>query len=356
MNILVTGGAGYIGSTVAQQLLEAGHRVTVYDNLSSGHRAAVPAAARFVRGDTLERAALDQVLGSEAFDAILHFAAFIEAGESMREPGRFFRNNVTGALTLIDAAIAHGVPRFVFSSTAGVYASKDGPLVETDPVGPSSVYGATKYMVEQALEWYHRIHGLRVAILRYFNAAGAAGPRGEAHQPETHLIPLVLQVALGQRASIAVFGDDYPTPDGACVRDYVHVDDLAVAHGLALDKLVPGQGLHLNLGTGRGYSVLDVVEACRRVTGHAIPLVRAPRRAGDAPTLIADSRRAHSVLGWQPRYVDLEAIVATAWNWHRTHPQGYATPRTRTVCDLGQPLLAPVVPVDAGWGNLTSFT
>ncbi|HNS03560.1 MAG TPA: UDP-glucose 4-epimerase GalE [Anaerolineae bacterium] len=323
MNILVTGGAGYIGSTVAQQLLEAGHRVTVYDNLSSGHRAAVPAAARFVRGDTLERAALDQVLGSEAFDAILHFAAFIEAGESMREPGRFFRNNVTGALTLIDAAIAHGVPRFVFSSTAGVYASKDGPLVETDPVGPSSVYGATKYMVEQALEWYHRIHGLRVAILRYFNAAGAAGPRGEAHQPETHLIPLVLQVALGQRASIAVFGDDYPTPDGSCVRDYIHIEDLATAHVLALHGLDQRPFMRYNLGNGAGYSVLEVIESARRVTGHAIPAVIQPRRPGDPAILIAGSARIQDELGWQPQHPDLAEIIASAWQWHVENPARY---------------------------------
>lgn len=323
MNILVTGGAGYIGSTVAQQLLEAGHRVTVYDNLSSGHRAAVPAAARFVRGDTLERAALDQVLGSGSFDAILHFAAFIEAGESMREPGRFFRNNVTGALTLIDAAIAHGVPRFVFSSTAGVYASKDGPLVETDPVGPSSVYGATKYMVEQALEWYHRIHGLRVAILRYFNAAGAAGPRGEAHQPETHLIPLVLQVALGQRASIAVFGDDYPTPDGSCVRDYIHIEDLASAHVLALHGLDQRPFMRYNLGNGAGYSVLEVIESARRVTGHAIPAVIQPRRPGDPAILIAGSARIQDELGWQPQHPDLAEIIASAWQWHVENPARY---------------------------------
>lgn len=323
MNILVTGGAGYIGSTVAQQLLEAGHRVTVYDNLSSGHRAAVPAAARFVRGDTLERAALDQVLGSGSFDAILHFAAFIEAGESMREPGRFFRNNVTGALTLIDAAIAHGVPRFVFSSTAGVYASKDGPLVETDPVGPSSVYGATKYMVEQALEWYHRIHGLRVAILRYFNAAGAAGPRGEAHQPETHLIPLVLQVALGQRASIAVFGDDYPTPDGSCVRDYIHIEDLASAHVLALHGLDQRPFMRYNLGNGAGYSVLEVIESARRVTGHAIPAVIQPRRPGDPAILIAGSAKIQDELGWQPQHPDLAEIIASAWQWHVENPARY---------------------------------
>ncbi len=323
MNILVTGGAGYIGSTVAQQLLDAGHSVTVYDNLSSGHLAAVPAAAAFVRGDTLDRAALDAVLGSEPFEAILHFAAFIEAGESMREPGRFFRNNVTGALTLVDAAIAHSVPRFVFSSTAGVYASKDGPLLEDDPVGPSSVYGATKYMVEQALEWYHRIHGLRVAILRYFNAAGAAGPRGEAHQPETHLLPLVLQVALGQRENIAVFGDDYPTPDGTCVRDYIHIEDLAAAHVLALAGLAERPFMRYNLGNGAGYSVLEVIETARRVTGHPIPAVARPRRPGDPAMLIAGSGKIQAELGWRPQHPELAEIIASAWRWHVAHPRGY---------------------------------
>jgi UDP-glucose 4-epimerase len=323
MNILVTGGAGYIGSTVAQQLLDAGHCVAVYDNLSSGHLAAVPAAAAFVRGDTLDRTALDAVLGGQPFDAVMHFAAFIEAGESMREPGRFFRNNVTGALTLVDAAIAHGVPRFVFSSTAGVYASKDGPLEETDPAGPSSVYGATKLMVEQALEWYHRIHGLRVAILRYFNAAGAAGPRGEAHQPETHLLPLVLQVALGQRENIAVFGDDYPTPDGTCVRDYIHIEDLASAHVLALHALDERPFMRYNLGNGAGYSVLEVVETARRVAGHPIPVVVRPRRPGDPAMLIAASGKIQAELGWQPQHPDLAEIIASAWQWHLDHPRGY---------------------------------
>ncbi len=328
MNTLVTGGAGYIGSTVAQQLLDAGHSVTVYDNLSSGHRAALPAAAAFVQGDTLDRAALDAALSGEPFDAILHFAAFIEAGESMREPGRFFRNNVTGALTLVDAAIAHGVPRFVFSSTAGVYASKDGPLEETDPVGPSSVYGATKYMVEQALEWYHRIHGLRVAILRYFNAAGAAGARGEAHQPETHLLPLVLQVALGQRESIAIFGDDYPTPDGTCVRDYIHIEDLASAHVLALHGLDQRPFMRYNLGNGAGYSVLEVIETARRVTGHPIPAEVRPRRPGDPAMLIAGSGKIQAELGWQPQHPDLEEIVASAWQWHVEHPVRYGDERS----------------------------
>lgn len=323
MNILVTGGAGYIGSTVARQLLDAGHSVSVFDNLSSGHRAAVPEAAAFVRGDMLDRDALDAALSSESFDAVMHFAAFIEAGESMREPGRFFRNNVTGALTLIDAAVAHGVQRFVFSSTAGVYASKDGPLVETDPVAPASVYGATKYMVEQALEWYHKIHGLRVAVLRYFNAAGATGPRGEAHQPETHLIPLVLQVAQGKRAEIAIFGDDYPTPDGTCVRDYIHIEDLAAAHLAALVGLAERPFMRYNLGNGAGYSVLEVIETARRVTGHPVPAAIRPRRPGDPAILIADSREIQQELGWQPQHPDLDEIIGSAWNWHLTHPNGY---------------------------------
>ena len=323
MKILVTGGAGYIGSTVAQQLLDAGLDVTIYDNLSSGHRAAVPDGAAFVRGDTQDRSALDAVLGSAHFDAILHFAAFIEAGESMREPGRFFRNNVSGSLTLMDAAVAHSVSRFVFSSTAGVYASKDSPLLETDPVDPASVYGATKYMVEQALEWYHRIHGLRVAVLRYFNAAGAAGPRGEAHQPETHLIPLVLQVALGKRQEIAIFGDDYPTRDGTCIRDYIHIIDLATAHVLALEGLADRPFVRYNLGNGAGYSVLEVIESARRVTGHPIPVVVRPRRPGDPAILIAASGKIQDELNWQPQHPNLDEIIESAWYWHLANPHGY---------------------------------
>ncbi len=330
MKVLVSGGAGYIGSTVAQQLLAAGHDVTIYDNLSSGHLAAVPAAATFIHGDTLDRASLDATLAGAGFEAILHFAAFIEAGESMREPGRFFRNNVTGSLNLIDAAVAHGVGRFVFSSTAGVYASKDGPLAEDDPVAPASVYGATKHMVEQALEWTHRIHGgnpigspLRVAVLRYFNAAGAAGPRGEAHRPETHLIPLVLQVALGKRKEIAIFGDDYPTPDGTCVRDYIHIEDLATAHVLALDGLAERPFMRFNLGNGAGYSVREVIESARRVTGHPIPAVVHPRRPGDPAILIAASTRIQEQLGWRPQHPELDRIIESAWQWHLAHPHGY---------------------------------
>jgi UDP-glucose 4-epimerase len=323
MKILVTGGAGYIGSAVAQQLLDAGHEVTVFDNLSHGHRAAVPARAAFVQGDTLDRAALDAVLAGEDFEAVMHFAAFIEAGESMREPGRFFRNNVTGSLELIDAAAAHGVSRFVFSSTAGVYASKDGPLRETDPVGPASVYGQSKWLVEQALEWYARIYGTRIAILRYFNAAGATAERGEAHHPETHVIPLVLQVALGQRPYIAVFGEDYPTPDGTCVRDYIHIADLAAAHVLALDGLGERPFMRYNLGNGNGYSVLEVVQTARDVTGCAIPAQIEPRRPGDPAILVAASDKIRAELGWQPEYPALRQIIAHAWSWHQAHPQGY---------------------------------
>ena len=323
MRVFVSGGAGYIGRTVAQQLLDAGHSVTIYDNLSNGHLAAIPAAANFVRGDTLDRVALDAVLAGAGFDAMLHFAAFIEAGESIREPGRFFRSNVTGSLTLIEAAVCHGVTQFVFSSTAGVYASKDGPLAEDDPVAPSSVYGATKHMVALALEWYAHIHGLRVAVLRYFNAAGAVAGRGEAHRPETHLVPLVLQVALGQRESIAVFGDDYPTPDGTCIRDYIHIEDLASAHVLALGGLADRLFMRYNLGNGNGYSVLEVIETARRVTGHPIPAVIRPRRPGDPAILIASSAAIRRDLGWQPKHPDLHEIVESAWQWHRTHPHGY---------------------------------
>lgn len=323
MKVLVTGGAGYIGSVVAQQLLDSGYQVVVYDNLSSGHLAAVPRGVDFYRGDTLDQAALDAVLQGAGFDAVLHFAAFIEAGESMREPGRFFRNNVTGSLTLIEAAVAHGVQRFVFSSTAGVYASKDSPLTEDDPVGPASVYGATKLMVEQALEWYHRIHGLRVAILRYFNAAGATAERGEAHRPETHLIPLVLQTALGQRPEVAIFGDDYPTPNGTCIRDYIHIEDLASAHLLALSGLDRQPFMRFNLGNGTGYSVWEVIEVARRVTGRPIPAVVRPRRRGDPAMLVASSARIQRALGWQPLYPQLEQIIESAWRWHLAHPHGY---------------------------------
>lgn len=325
MNILVTGGAGYIGSVTTVALLKAGHEVTVYDSLVKGHRAAVPEGAQFVQADVGDRAALDEVLGGRQFDAIVHFAASIEAGESMQQPGRYFRNNTCNSLVLIEAAAAHNVGRFVLSSTAAVYAGKDGPLSEDDRLEPANVYGQTKLMIEQGLDWYRRIHGLHYAALRYFNACGAVPERGEAHSPETHLIPLTLQVALGQREDIKVFGTDYPTPDGTCIRDYIHVEDLATAHVLAVDALGERDALTYNLGNGAGFSVKEVVQVAREVTGHSIPAVDSDRRPGDAPILVASSERISHELGWNPKFPELRAIVESAWKWHSTHPRGYDT-------------------------------
>ncbi len=323
MNLFLTGGAGYIGSAAAEMLLEAGHEVTVYDSLVTGHRAAVPAAARFVEADLADRAALDAALGAAQYDAVLHFAAFIEAGESMRQPGKYFHNNLALSLGLIEACVQAGVAQFVLSSTAAVYESSDEPLAETSPVEPANLYGQTKWMIEQALEWYRRLHGLRYAALRYFNAAGALPGRGEAHQPETHLIPLVLQVANSQRESVQVYGTDYPTPDGTCIRDYIHIADLIDAHVLALGALETTDRLVYNLGNGAGYSVREVIETARRVTDHPIPAVETARRPGDAPRLVASAACIRQELGWAPQFPALEAIVASAWEWHRTHPEGY---------------------------------
>ncbi|MBN1120125.1 MAG: UDP-glucose 4-epimerase GalE [Anaerolineae bacterium] len=325
MRAFVTGGAGYIGSIVARQLLDSGHEVTVYDSLAKGYREAVPARAKFIQGDILDEASLSAALGSGKFDAVLHFAALIEAGESMIDPGRFFKNNVTGSATLIDAAVKSGVRKFVFSSTAGLYASKDTPLNEDDPLGPASVYGETKLMVEKMLGWYHEVYDLRYAALRYFNAAGGFSDRGEAHQPESHLIPIVLQVALGQREHVSIYGEDYPTPDGSCVRDYIHIADLASAHLLALEALEDRPVMTYNLGNGEGYSVKEVIETARKVTGHPIPAVTAPRRPGDAARLVADASRISIDLGWEPRIPALETIIASAWEWHSRHPEGYST-------------------------------
>jgi len=320
----VTGGAGYIGSVVAQQLLQGGHEVTIYDSLAKGYRAAVPEGAEFIQGDILDEGKLSEVLGGGQFDAVLHFAALIEAGESMVDPGRFFRNNVSGSAVLIEAAVRNGVKKFVFSSTAGLYASKDTPLNENDPLGPASVYGETKLMVEKMLGWYHKVHDLRYAALRYFNAAGGFADRGEAHQPESHLIPIVLQVALGQREHVSIYGEDYPTPDGSCIRDYIHIADLASAHLLALEALEDRPVMVYNLGNGAGYSVKEVIETARKVTGHPIPAVTAPRRSGDAARLVADASRISSELGWEPRIPALETIIASAWEWHSRHPEGYS--------------------------------
>ncbi|MFO8036029.1 MAG: UDP-glucose 4-epimerase GalE [Anaerolineales bacterium] len=326
MNILVTGGAGYIGSVAAQRLLEEGHRVTVYDALYTGHRAAVPEGAAFVKADVGDEDTLIKVLSANSFDAVMHFAAFIEAGESMRKPGKYYRNNLNNSVKLIENAVHSGVDRFVLSSSAAVYQSSDMPLKEDSPLGPVNVYGHTKLMIEQVLNWYRETKGLHYAALRYFNAAGAVPGRGEAHQPESHLIPLVLQVALGQRDQIQIFGTDYPTPDGTCIRDYIHIADLVSAHLLALDALQNEGRLIYNLGNGRGYSVRDVIETARKVTGHPIPAFEAPRRPGDSPRLVASSDLIKEELGWEPQIPDLEDIIASAWEWHRTHPHGYQQP------------------------------
>lgn len=325
MNVLVTGGAGYVGAAAVKALAAAGHQVWVYDNLCTGHRAAVPPDI-LIEADLFDSQRLRQALREHSIDAVLHFAAFAYVGESVSDPARYYHNNFGGSLSLLEAMRAEGIWRIVFSSTTATYGVPSrSPIAEDTPQHPINPYGFTKLAVERALADYAAAYGLGYAALRYFNAAGAAadGSHGEDHRPETHLIPLVLQVALGQREKIVVFGSDYPTPDGTCVRDYVHIDDLAAAHVLALDHLQPGQGLQLNLGTGRGFSVREVVDACRRITQHPIPEELGPRRAGDPPELVADASRAQGVLGWQPRYREIEAIIETAWRWHRANPNGY---------------------------------
>ncbi len=324
MNVFVTGGAGYVGSIVAAELISAGHHVSVYDNLSHGQRAAVPKESEFILGDIEDRESLTQALNRSQADAVMHFAALIEAGESMRHPEKYFRNNTAAALILLETMLQCGIKKFIFSSTAALYGNPANiPIQETDPLCPTNAYGESKLLVERMLEWLHRIHGLRYASLRYFNAAGAAPGRGEAHDPESHLIPLILQVALGQRQRIEIYGSDYPTADGTCVRDYVHVVDLAAAHMAALAALSQRERLIYNLGNGRGFSVRQVVEVARNVTGHPIPAVESPRRPGDPAILVASSEKIRNELQWQPRHGDLEQIISSAWEWHRTHPHGY---------------------------------
>lgn len=327
MNILVTGGAGYIGSVVSAELVKAGHQVVVFDNLSKGHAAAVVKKAELVVGELSDPLAVKQVFQQHRFDGVMHFAASIEAGESMQVPEKFFRNNTANTLTLLEAILANRVPRFVFSSTAALYGTpRRTPIEEDDALNPTNAYGESKLLVERMLTWFHRIHGLRYASLRYFNAAGAAGELGEDHDPESHLIPIALQVALGQRKNISIYGTDYPTPDGTCVRDYIHVSDLASAHLLALERLGKDEKperLIYNLGNGRGFSVREVIEVARRVTGHSIPAVEAPRRAGDPPVLVASSERIKRELGWQPRHAELETIVQSAWSWRQRNRDGY---------------------------------
>ncbi|MBV6438029.1 MAG: UDP-glucose 4-epimerase GalE [Phototrophicaceae bacterium] len=332
MKVLVTGGAGYIGSHVVYRLIERGHEVTVFDNLSAGHRQAVHPKAKFVQGDLLDMAGLtvafdvNQRDGASPFDGVLHFASHIQVGESMRDPFKYLRDNVNATTNLLEVCTATGVDRFILSSTANLYdAPKRIPITEDEALIPGSVYGETKYIGERYLMWMERIYGMKYCCLRYFNASGAHpdGIIGEDHRPETHLIPLVIQVALGQRPHVDVYGTDYDTPDGTAIRDYVHVTDLADAHILALEALKDGKSRVYNLGSGSGYSVLEVIESVRRVTGHPIPVKDAPRRAGDLPRLVADSTRISAELGWEPEYDNLDRIVETAWKWHQSHPEGY---------------------------------
>ncbi len=324
MQILVTGGAGYIGSVVVSELVRSGHTVVVLDNLSRGHRGAVPRDAQLVVADLSDSSKLSHLLEEHKIEAVMHFAASIEAGESMKVPEQFFRNNTANTLGLLEAMLGVGVRQFVFSSTAALYGEpKTTPIRETDELRPTNAYGESKLLVERMLDWLNRIHGLRYASLRYFNAAGATPERGEAHNPETHLIPLVLQVAAGRRASVSIFGTDYPTVDGSCVRDYIHVLDLAQAHILALQALQTRDKVVYNLGNGSGFSVRQIVEAARRVTGHAIPVVESPRRPGDPAILVASSERIRNELGWKPNYPDPENIIHSAWEWHSRHPNGY---------------------------------
>ncbi|MBP6179696.1 MAG: UDP-glucose 4-epimerase GalE [Anaerolineales bacterium] len=323
MNIFISGGAGYIGSATAEALVNAGHNVTVYDSLVTGHREAVPQGAKFIHASLEDSHALAEALTATKYDAIMHFAAFIEAGESMKDPGKFFRNNFANSLQLMETAVQAGVKKFVFSSTAAVYQSSEEPLTEDSPIGPTNVYGHTKLMTEQALEWYRQIHGLHFAILRYFNACGALPGRGEAHQPESHLIPRVLQIALGQAESATIFGTDYPTPDGTCIRDYIHIADLVSAHILALGALESKDKMIYNVGSGNGFSVREVIETARKVTGHAIPTVESPRRPGDSARLVASPKRIMSELGWKPTHTNMQEILSSAWEWHTSHPHGY---------------------------------
>lgn len=328
MKILVTGGAGYIGGTVAGLLASKGHEAVVYDNLSHGRLDLLPAGVKFVEGELADRHKIENIFNEaktagQPYDGVLHFAALIEAGESMKVPETFFRNNTASTLALLEAMLACGVNKLVFSSTAAVYGEPEVvPIREDAKLQPTNAYGESKLLVEHMLGWMNRIHGLRCASLRYFNVAGAPeGPdgitRGEAHEPESHLIPLILDVALGRRQSIKVFGEDYPTPDGTCIRDYIHVSDLADAHLLALAALDKQSRLIYNLGNGKGFSVREVIESARRVTGHPIPAEICPRRPGDPAVLVASSEKAIAELGWKPRYVELDEIVRTAWVWHQ---------------------------------------
>jgi UDP-glucose 4-epimerase len=321
---LVTGGAGYVGSHLVAALLERGDHVTVLDNLRTGHRAAVPPPAQLIEADLADASTLDSVLAEGPWDAVFHFASLSQVGESMRMPMRYLLDNAANGINLIDACIRHDVTRFVLSSTAALFnLDSDAPIPEDAPIDPQSAYGDSKWMIERALRWAAQVHGLRYACLRYFNAAGAdpAGRLGEDHRPESHLVPLVIDAALGRRPELDVFGDDYNTPDGTCIRDYVHVSDLATAHLLAVERLTDANVVW-NLGNGAGHSVRQVIAAVERASGLQVPYRIAPRRAGDAAVLVASSARAQNA-GWRPEHGDLDAIVGTAFAWRQAHPNGY---------------------------------
>jgi UDP-glucose 4-epimerase len=318
MNILVTGGAGYIGGTVTRLLLSAGHSVTIFDSLCHSRIEAVAPGAQFVQGDLADRDLIEETLQAARFDGVMHFAALIEAGESMQKPEIYFRNNTAGTLTLLEAMLATGHDKLVFSSTAACYGEPlTTPILEDAKLEPTNAYGESKLLVEHMLRWFHRVHGFRYASLRYFNVAGAVEGYGEAHEPESHLIPLILDVALGRRQQIKIFGQDYPTKDGTCVRDYIHVQDLADAHLLALGALENRGRMIYNIGNGQGFTVREVIDSARRVTGKPIPVEECPRRDGDPAVLVAGSEKIKLELGWNPRFADLDAIIASAWDWHQ---------------------------------------
>ena len=326
--ILVLGGAGYIGSHTVYELIDNGYDVVVADNLETGFRAAVHPKARFYQGDIRDRAFLDDLFTKEKIDAVIHFAACSLVGESVNLPLKYYDNNLCGTKVLLEAMVAHDVKKIVFSSTAATYGEPENiPILETDRTCPTNPYGETKLAMEKMFYWTAKAHGLRYVSLRYFNACGAdkTGTIGEAHNPESHLIPLILQVPNGKREAISIFGTDYDTPDGTCIRDYIHVTDLAQAHILAVRYLQNGGESNIfNLGNGIGYSVREVIETARAVTGHPIPAIESPRRAGDPARLVASSQKAREVLGWDPQHASLEEIIGDAWRWHKNHPNGYA--------------------------------
>ncbi len=327
MTVLVLGGAGYIGSHTVYALIEKGEDVVIIDNLETGYIEAVHPKARFYQGDIRDRSFLNGVFEKEKIDAVIHFAANSLVGESMVDPLKYYDNNVNGTKVLLQSMVAHKLDKIVFSSTAATYGEPERvPILETDKTEPTNTYGETKLSMEKMFKWTGKAHGLKYVSLRYFNACGAhkSGEIGEAHSPETHLVPLILQVPLNQRESIGIYGDDYPTKDGTCIRDYIHVTDLAQAHMLAVEYLIKGNESNIfNLGNGIGFTVKEVIDTARKVTGHDIPAVITPRRAGDPAQLIASSDKARTVLGWKPEYADLEEIIGSAWKWHSTHPNGY---------------------------------